>query len=72
MEHISHIWPTLAELAEDLGKPYPTVAAWKHRGRIPSDYDFDLIAAAERRGKMLTLEELAAARRSPKAAEGAA
>lgn len=64
MEHIAHIWPTLADLASDLGKPYPTVAAWKQRGRIPSDYDFPLIEAAKRRGYRLTLEQLATARRA--------
>ena len=65
MEHISHIWPTMADLAADLSKPYTTVAAWKARGRIPADHDFDLIEAAKRRGVVLTLEELAAARRLP-------
>ncbi len=62
MEHIFHIWPKISDLASDLGKPYPTVAAWKQRGRIPADYDLDMIAAAKRRGKRLTLEDLARAR----------
>lgn len=57
------IWPTLAALAQDLGKPYPTVAAWKQRGRIPADYDLDLIEAAKRKGAVLTLDQLAQARR---------
>ena len=70
MEHITHIWPRVADLAADLGKPYQTVAAWKLRGRIPADYDLDLIAAAKARGMTLTLEELAIARRD-KASEGA-
>jgi len=72
MDHISHIWPTMAELAADLGKPYPTVFAWKQRGRIPADYDFDLIEAASARGKVLTLEELAQARRGASTATNAA
>lgn len=63
MEHIMRIWPSLAELAKDLGKPYPTVAAWKQRGRVPADYDFDLIEAANRKGHVLTLDQLAQARR---------
>ncbi|MGN7867754.1 hypothetical protein [Paracoccus sp. 22332] len=71
MEHITHIWPKIADLAADLGKPYQTVAAWKLRGRIPADYDLDLIAAAKKRGKRLSLEDLAKARRA-KASEGAA
>lgn len=62
LDHIAHIWPTAAELAADLGKPYPTVAAWKARGRIPADNDSDLIAAAKRRGFTLTYEGLALAR----------
>ena len=62
MEHIAHVWPSMADLAADIGKPYSTVAAWKQRGRIPADYDFILIEAAKRRGKTLTLEELAMAR----------
>jgi len=63
MKHISRIWPTVAQLAADLGKPYQTVAAWKRRGRIPADHDLDLIAAARKRGAVLTLEDLANARR---------
>jgi hypothetical protein len=43
-------------------RPYPTVAAWKQRGRIPAIYDLDLIAAARQRGATLTLEDLARAR----------
>jgi hypothetical protein len=69
MEHILTIWPTLADLAADLQKPYQTVAAWKQRGRIPADHDLDLIEAAKRRGRTLTLEELARARRALPAAE---
>lgn len=62
MDHISHIWPNMAELALDLGKPYSTVAAWKHRGSIPAKYDFEIVEAAKRRGHSLTFEELARAR----------
>ena len=63
MEKIFHIWPSLVALAGDIGKPYPTVAAWKQRKRIPADYDFDLIEAAQKRGHVLTLEQIAQARR---------
>ena len=62
MEHILNIWPNLKALADDIGSPYQTVAAWKQRGRIPADHDFALIAAASRRGEVLTLETLANAR----------
>jgi hypothetical protein len=64
MHHIEHIWPTVKEMSEDLGIPYTTVHSWARRGRIPADHDLDLIEAAARRGKSLTLAELAAARRA--------
>ena len=64
MENILNIWPTMADLAKDIDKPYSTVAAWKARGKIPADHDFVLIDAAAKRGKTLTLEQLAQARRS--------
>ena len=63
MEHIKHIWPTVRELADDLGLPYTTVHSWSNRGRIPSERDFEIIAAAQRRGHALTFEYLAMARR---------
>jgi hypothetical protein len=66
MEQIFTLWPTLADLASDLRKPYPTVAAWKQRGSIPAHYDLALIRAAALRGKALTLHEIASARESSK------
>lgn len=62
MEHIFGIWPRLTDLAADLGRPYPTVAAWKQRGSIPARYDMELVRAARARGADLTLEQLAQAR----------
>ncbi len=70
MEHLERIWPSSAALKADLDAvkgadvPYQTVAAWKRRGRVPAEYDLDLIEAAKRRGETLTLEDLALARRS--------
>lgn len=63
MKHLLHIWPKVKDLAEDLGVPYTTAHSWAVRGRIPADRDFDLIAAARRRGHKLTHERLAIARR---------
>ncbi len=62
MDHLAHIWPTMAELAADLGVPYSTVAAWKQRGRIPAERDADLVRAAAARGASLTFEDLMKAR----------
>jgi hypothetical protein len=69
MEHLQHIWPTIREIADDLGLPYTTVHSWAERGNIPSYYDVDLIDAAARRGSTLTLEHLARHRR-PKRRRG--
>lgn len=68
MEHIKRIWPRMSDLAADLKKPYPTVAAWMQRGRIPADHDLDLIEAAAKRGHTLTLEQLALSRRAERVA----
>lgn len=62
MEHIFTLWPSIAELARDLGKPYPTVASWYQRGSIPARFDLSLVRAARARGHDLTLEMIAAAR----------
>jgi len=62
MEDIFNKWPTLADLARDLGKPYQTVAAWKQRGSIPAKHDLDLVRLAGLRGEVLTLEAIAKAR----------
>lgn len=63
MEQIFALWPSLAALSKDLGREYTTVASWRQRGSIPAKFDLDLIEAAAKRGKTLTLEELASARR---------
>lgn len=62
MENLKNIWPKVADLASDLGVPYSTAHSWCVRGRVPASRDFDLIAAAKRRGHKLTLEELALSR----------
>lgn len=62
MENIFSIWPTLSDLAKDLGKPYPTVASWRQRGSIPAKYDLALVRAAKERGHDLSLTEIAEGR----------
>ena len=64
MEHIIDLWPNMRRLADALAVPYPTVAAWRQRNRIPSEYDFALIGAAKDIGVVLTLEQLAQARQA--------
>jgi len=52
MQNISDLcdlWPSDAELARDLGVPYPTVAAWKQRGSIPAPYWRRFVTAARAR-----------------------
>ena len=66
MKHLQHIWPKVSDLASDLGIPYTTAHSWESRGRIPANWDIDLIMAAEKRGKLLTLEYLAQMRHQHK------
>lgn len=68
MQHVFEIWPTMAEMAKDLQKPYQTVASWKARNSIPADYDLDVVDAAQNRGFNLSLESLARARKERGAA----
>jgi hypothetical protein len=53
MQNIAEIyamWPSDAELARDLGVPYPTISAWKQRGSIPAAYWWHITRAARDRG----------------------
>lgn len=59
MERITDIWPTVGELARDMGVPYTTAHSWVKRGRIPADYDLRLVEAARKRGSHLSLAQLA-------------
>lgn len=60
MDDVFSIWPTLAEMARDLGAPYPTVQSWHRRGGIPIRRFPDVVAAARKRGSDLTMEGLVA------------
>lgn len=63
MKPIFTLWPTTGDLAADLKVPYTTAASWRARGSIPAKYDLDLVEAATRRGKALSLEDIARLRR---------
>lgn len=66
-------WPTVAELARDLGVPYQTVAAWKQRDSIRPEYWHDIVRAAQRRGHPEITAELLArihARKAPDRSTG--
>lgn len=57
MEKLLTIWPSISQLAQDLGEPYSTVQCWNVRG-VPARRFPQLIQAAKKRGHALTYEEL--------------
>lgn len=57
MERFLEIWPTWAELAKDIGAPYPTVNSWAQRG-IPPRRFREVIAAAKDRGAAFGYDDL--------------
>jgi hypothetical protein len=54
------IWPKYIELASDLNVKPDKVRKWFKFRRIPPDSWPDVIAAAARRGKQLTIEQMLA------------
>lgn len=62
MDKIFGYWPSLAELARDIEQDPVRVRQWKGRGSIPAKHDLKIVAAAERRGYPVTLQDLAVAR----------
>lgn len=54
-------WPSLYDLASDLHVEYGVVKQWRRRNSVPPDRWLALVAAAEGRNILLTVEELAAA-----------
>ena len=52
-------WPSVAELADDLGEKPNTVSKWRQRQRIPSDRWLPLVACARKRRIPLDLTTLA-------------
>ncbi len=61
IQDIFRIWgDSVSPMAADLGRPYDTVLAWKIRKRIPEDAWQDVIAAAAKRGRSITLDDILA------------
>jgi len=58
MKRLIEIWGTISGVAEALGRPYPTVQSWCHRG-VPAKRFLEIIKAAEAAGYVVTLEHLA-------------
>lgn len=52
-------WPSVTDLANDMGKPYSTVNNWIARGRVPMEYWVELVDAATSRDIPLTYGQLA-------------
>ena len=52
---------SMSELANRLGKPYGTVAAWKHRGAVPERYWAPIAQVAKADGVDVSYEALSAA-----------
>lgn len=58
LRDIFGIWSSIRNMADDLNRPYDTVLAWRIRKRIPEDAWQDVIDAAKRRGKNLTVAQI--------------
>lgn len=58
IDDIFGIWPSLREMAEDLGQLEDTVYRWKQRGRIPEDAWPGIIEKAAGREKLVTASQI--------------
>lgn len=58
LEDIFSIWPSLREMADDLGQLEDTVYRWKQRGRIPEDMWPSIIEKAAGREKLVTASQI--------------
>lgn len=64
---IINLWPSLSDFAADLAVGYGTAKAMRRRESIPSEYWLSAVRAAESRGIVLTLEDLARAAETERA-----
>lgn len=58
IEDIFGIWPSLGEMAKDLGQLEDTVYRWKMRGRIPEDVWPIVIERAAARETLVTASQI--------------
>jgi hypothetical protein len=65
MDEIFKHWSTSAEAAHDIGVAHVRVRQWRSRRSIPPAYFTAIVAAAERRGFPITLQQLAETRAKP-------
>lgn len=60
MDPVVKIFGSVAQAASLLGRPYTTVQSWNARGSIPTRHWADVIAAAAKIGKTITVHDLSA------------
>lgn len=58
-------WPSLDEMAADIGETHWAVKKWRTRKRIPNKAWAKVIEGAKRKGKRLTAADLLAMHSSP-------
>ena len=58
LQDIFEIWPSLSEMADDLGQLEDTVYRWKQRGRIPEDVWPSVIEKAAVRERLVTASQI--------------
>lgn len=69
VQDIFRLWPSVSELASQIGEKPDTVLRWKLRGRIPERVWPKVIMAAGLMDKPLTVGQLLAANATPRHAE---
>jgi len=65
-DDIFSLWPSISAMADDLGRGYDTVLAWRSRKRIPEDAWPDVIDAAAKRGHTITAGDIFERNAAPK------
>lgn len=58
IDDVFAIWPSLSEMADDLGQRFDTVYRWKRAGRIPQEHWERVIERAATREKLVTASML--------------